>query len=147
MEQYSGVITYKLAKLLDNHLFSELSDYKYSAQNNLIVTWDNYLGTKTFNEGELIEDGDYIHGKYYYAPLYCEVLDWLENNYNIVIELSPVYTFSTINKLAYFYKVYLKDDETSSLKLLFEDNKWFSSFTFLFETVIKELIDKEYIKL
>ena len=71
----------------------------------------------------------------------------MENNYNIVIELSPVYTFSTINKLAYFYKVYLKDDETSSLKLLFEDNKWFSSFTFLFETVIKELIDKEYIKL
>lgn len=147
MEQYSKVITYKLSKLLDNHLFSELSDYKYAAEDDVIVTWDNYLGTKTYNEGELIEDGDNIHGKYYYAPLYCEVLDWLEDKYNIIIELSPVYTFSTINQLAYFYKVYLKDDENSTLTLLFEDKEWFSSFTFLFETIIEELINKEYIKL
>lgn len=64
-----STVEYELAKILNNTLYG---DDKYAAE-NVEVTWDNYLGTQEYEEGELIEDGDNIHGKYYMA-LYMQML-------------------------------------------------------------------------
>ena len=66
MINLTELIEYDLAKLLDNKIWS---NEKYAAE-DLEVTWDNYLTTKKYKEGELItvEYGDDIHGKVYYAP-------------------------------------------------------------------------------
>lgn len=136
-------IEFELAKILDNKIFSDFTDNKYAAE-NVEVTWDNYLGVGKYKEGDLIDDGDNIHGKYYYAPTYAEVIDWLFNR-GIIIEFSPVYTFSLQDRIAYFYKVYKKNDEESTLNLIYKDFMWFSSFKLAMKDIIKKLIEDKYI--
>ncbi len=67
-------IDFDLAKILNNRVYADCHDDKYAAE-DVKVTWDNYLGVKKYKRGEYIEDGDYMHGKYYYAPTYAEVID------------------------------------------------------------------------
>lgn len=135
MGEYSNIVSYEIAKALNNTLYA---DDKYAGEGNVTVTWDNYLGTKEFKEGELIDDGDNFHGKYYYAPTYAEVIDWFSSSKHIIIELNPVFTYSTRNHVAYFYKVYKINEEESRLTLLFEESSWFCTFEFaLNEMIIK----------
>lgn len=150
MREYGKIVSYSIAKMLNNNVINGISfdDYKYAGEGNVTVIWDNYLGTKEIEEGKLIDDCDcIIHGKYYYAPTYAEVIDWLSSSKHIIIELNPVFTYSTQNHVAYFYKVYEINDEDSKLTLLFEENTWFSTFEFAMNEILKKLIENKIIKL
>lgn len=144
MEEYSKIVNYSIAKLLNKTLYAV---DKYAGEGNVTVTWDNFLGKKEFKEGELIDDGDNFYGKYYYAPTYGELIDWLNSEKHIIIELNPVFTYSTVNHVAYFYKVYKINDEDSKLTLLFEENTWFSTFEFAMNEILKKLIENKIIEL
>ena len=137
-------IDFDLAKLLNNRIYSDFYDDKYAAE-ELEVTWDNYLGSKKYQEGEFIDDyPDNIHGKYYQAPTYAEVIDWLFNK-GIVIEFMPAYTFSLLDRIAYFYIVYKKDDENSKMSIIFQDIEWMSSFELAMKNIVEKLIKDKYI--
>lgn len=136
-----STVSYKIAKLLNNRIYSDLYDYKYSA-GDVEVTFDNCLGVTKYTEGELIEYADNIHGKYYYAPTYAEVIDWLFNR-RIVIEFKPSYTFALVDRVAYYFTVYLKDD--GGFKKIFDQNTEMSSFNLAIETIIEFLINEKYI--
>jgi len=135
-------ISYKSAKLLNNRIYADMHDDKYAAE-EVEITWDNYLGSKKYQEGEFIDDYyDNIHGKYYYAPTYAEVIDWLFNR-RIVIEFKPSYTFALVDRVAYYFTVYLKDD--GGFKKIFDQNMEMSSFNLAMETIIEFLINEKYI--
>ena len=89
---YTDVVNYNIAKLLDNKLYG---DDKYAAE-DLEVTWDSCLTVAEYKEGELIEEGDNVHGKYYLAPIYADVIDWLFNEKNVVILFKYFYSINTI---------------------------------------------------
>lgn len=144
MGEYSNIVSYEIAKALDNCFYA---DDKYAGEGNVIVTWDNYLTEAEFKEGELINDGDNFHGKYYYAPYYSEVIDYLRDKYDIVIELIPVFTYALITNVGYYYKVFKIDKDEGKLTLLFEDNEWFSSFELAMNTIIKDLIEQKIFEL
>ena len=139
-------IDFNLAKLLNNRIYADIYDDKYAA-GDVTVTWDNYLGTKEYKEGEHIDDGDDIHGKYYYAPTYAEVIDWLFNK-GIVIEFKPGFTFALNDKVAYYYVVYKINNEGENypgLTKLFSDELMMSSFEFAMNEIIRILVEKELI--
>ena len=135
-----SIVEYELAKLLNNTLYG---DDKYAAE-NVEVTWDNYLGTQVYEEGELIEKGDNIHGKYYMAPLYADVIDWLFNQH-IVVEFIPAFTYALASRVAYYYKVYRINDETAKLDLLFEEDMEMSSLKLAVKDIVKKLLEENYI--
>ena len=136
-------IDFDLAKLLNNRIYADIYDDKYATE-DVTVTFDNYLGVQNYKEGEFIDDGDYVHGKYYYAPTYAEVIDWLFNK-GIVIEFMPAYTFSLLDRIAYFYIVYKKDDENSKMSIIFQDLEWMSSFELAMKNIVEKLINEKYI--
>ena len=103
----SNCVDFELAKLLNNTLYGE---EKYAAY-DLKVTWDNFLTVGNYKKGELIVDGDNIHGDYYMAPIYADVIDWLLSKH-IVIEFIPAFTYALADRVAYYYKVYKINDET-----------------------------------
>lgn len=74
-----------------------------------------------------------------------EVLDWLYNEYQIAVEFIPVFTYALINHIGYGYKVYQINKDDAGLKLLFDDEGWFSSFPLAVEEIIKKLIEETYI--
>ena len=133
---YTDVVNYNIAKLLGNKLYG---DDKYAAE-DLEVTWDNYLTVAKYKEGELIEDGDNVHGKYYLAPIYADVIDWLFNEKNVVIKFDPVFTFSTKNHMAYYIEAYKKNEDESKLDLIFEDKLMMYSFELAIETILKKVL-------
>ena len=134
-------IDFNLAKLLNNRIYADIYDDKYAAE-EVTVTWDNYLGTKKYKEGEYIEDGEYVHGKYYYAPTYAEVIDWLFNK-GIVIEFNPAFTFALNEHIAYYYSVYLKKED--GLFMLFTTKLEMSSFKLAMKDIIEKLEEKKII--
>lgn len=134
-------IDFNLAKLLNNRIYADIYDDKYAAE-EVTVTWDNYLGTKKYKEGEYIEDGEYVHGKYYYAPTYAEVIDWLFDK-GIVIEFNPAFTFALNEHIAYYYSVYLKKED--GLFMLFTTKLEMSSFKLAMKDIIEKLINDKYI--
>lgn len=136
-------INFDLAKLLNNRLYTDLTDDKY-ADGKVVVTWDNYLGSKEYQDGEYIDDGEYFHGNYFYAPTYGEVIDWLYSK-GIIIEFIPAYTFSLLDRIAYFYIVYKKDDENSKMSIIFQDLEWMSSFELAMKNIVEKLINEKYI--
>lgn len=136
-------IDFKLAKLLNNRVYADFTDYKYAA-GDVEVTFDGYLGVTKYNEGELIEYDDNIHGRYYFAPSYAEVIDWLFEK-GIVIELNPCFTFALNSNVAYFYKVYKINVDNASLDLLFDDQEWFSSFELAMYNIVKKIMEGKYI--
>ena len=136
-------IDFKLAKLLNNRVYADFTDNKYAA-GDVEVTWDNYLGSGKYKEGDLINDGDTVHGKYYFAPSYAEVIDWLFEK-GIVIELNPCFTFALNSNVAYFYKVYKINVDNASLELLFDDQEWFSSLELAMYNIVKKIIEDKYI--
>lgn len=144
MSEYTNIVPYEVARALNNCFYA---DDKYAGEGNVTVTWDNYLGTKEFKEGKLIDDGDNFHGKYYYAPHYSELIDYLRDKCDIVIELIPVFTYALITNVGYYYKVFKIDKDEGKLTLLFEDNEWFSSFGLAMKTIIKDLIENKIIEL
>ena len=133
---YTDVVNYNIAKLLDNKLYG---DDKYAAE-DLEVTWDSCLTVAEYKEGELIEEGDNVHGKYYLAPIYADVIDWLFDEKNVVIKFDPVFTFSTKNHMAYYVEAYKKNEDESKLDLIFEDKLMMYSFELAIETILKKVL-------
>ena len=134
-------IDFNLAKLLNNRIYADIYDDKYAAE-DVTVTFDNYLGTEHYKEGEYIEDGDCVHGKYYYAPTYAEVIDWLFDK-GIVIEFNPAFTFALNEHIAYYYSVYLKKED--GLFILFTTKLEMSSFKLAMKDIIEKLEEKKLI--
>ena len=145
MINLTELIENDLAKLLNNKIWSD-KKYAYAAE-DLEVTWGDFLTTKKYKEGELItvEYGDDVHGKVYYALTYAELIKLLDKCYGIVIDFQPAFTFSTKDHIAYFYKVYRKNDKERRLDLLFEEKEWMSSFEFSMEAIVSELLKRNFI--
>lgn len=143
MGEYTEIVSYRTAKLLKSKCYSE----SYYAGGDVTVTWDNYLGTEQYKEGELITDGDNWQGLVYGAPYYCDVIDWLRDNFKIVIELIPAFTFALNSNVAYYYKVYRIDKDNAKLSLLFEENMEMSSFKLAIDDIIEKLISENFINL
>ena len=145
MINLTELIEYDLAKLLNNKIWSD-KKYAYAAE-DLEVTWGDFLTTKKYKEGELItvEYGDDVHGKVYYALTYAELIKLLDKCYGIVIDFQPAFTFSTKDHIAYFYKVYRKNDKERRLDLLFEEKEWMSSLKFAMEAIVSELLKRKFI--
>lgn len=136
-------VDYDLAKLLNNYVWGE---DKYAAE-DLEVTWDNYLGVGKVEEGHLLPNDANYHGKTYYAPLYAEVIATLEINQGIYIDFIPCFTFSTNDHIAYYYKVYRKNDDEGRLDLLIDEHEWMASFGLAVKTIVSELLNRNFIKL
>ena len=145
MINLTELVDYDLAKLLNNKIWND-KKYAYAAE-DLEVTWGDFLTTKKYKEGELItvEYGDDVHGKVYYALTYAELIKLLDKCYGIVIDFQPAFTFSTKDHIAYFYKVYRKNDKERRLDLLFEEKEWMSSFEFSMEAIVSELLKRNFI--
>ena len=145
MINLTELIEYDLAKLLNNKIWSD-KKYAYAAE-DLEVTWGDFLTTKKYKEGELItvEHGDDVRGKVYYTLTYAELIKFLDKCYGIVIDFQPAFTFSTKDHIAYFYKVYRKNDKEGRLDLLFEEKEWMSSFKFAMEAIVSELLKRKFI--
>lgn len=133
---YTDIVSYKIAKMLHNELIP-YEGYKYAA-GHVTVTWDNYLGCKEYEKGELITDSDYVHGDYYYAPTYADVLDYLFED-KIIIKLDPCFTYALNNNVAFYWQVLKVDKDNGKLEVLFEDNQEMYSFELAMETIIKKL--------
>ena len=142
LKMINSVIDFELAKLLNDNIYGE---DKYAAE-NLKVTFDNYLGSLTFKEGEIIPNSGNIHGRFYMAPTYADVIDWLFCK-NIVIEFIPAFTFSLSNHIAYYYKVYKINNEEAKLDLLFEDTAYMSSFELSIKNIVKKLVEEKHISI
>lgn len=145
MINLTELVDYDLAKLLNNKIWSN-KKYAYAAE-DLEVSWGDFLTIRKHKEGELItvEYGDDVHGKVYYALTYAELIKFLDKCYGIVIDFQPAFTFSTKGHIAYFYKVYRKNDKERRLDLLFEEKKWLSSFEFSMEAIVSELLKRNFI--
>lgn len=140
-EIYNDIVTFETAKLLDNILVSE---DKYAAE-DLETTMDNYLGCKTWKEGDLIDYGeDNIHGKFYYAPTYASVIDWLLLQ-NIFIEFIPCFTFATKGHIAYYWKIWFKNEENGKIELIHKELNWMATFHMAIFEIIRMLKEKNYI--
>lgn len=143
MIHLTKLVDYDLAKLIDNKIWS---NEKYAAE-ELEVTWGDYLTVRKYKEGELItvEYGDDVHGKVYFAPTYAELIRFLDEYYGIVIDFQPAFTFSTNDHIAYFYKVYRKNDKEGRLDLLLEEKEWMSSFKLAMKAIVSELLKRKFI--
>ena len=130
-------VTYEIAKLLENRIYS---DNKYAAE-DVTVTWDNMLGVGEFKEGELIDDGDNIHGKTFEAPTYAEVLDYLKETYGVLIKFYPVYTFSTKDHIAYYITAYKLNKHDCKLEEYYKDDLYMYTLECGIETVLKEVLE------
>lgn len=137
-------IDFDFAKLLDNRVFADVYNDRYAAE-EVTCTYDNYLGTEKYKAGELIDDGDYIHGKFYYAPTYGEVIDWLFDSRGIIIKFDPAFTMATKEKIAFYYTVYKLDKHECKLKELFGDKLYMSSFGLAMKDIVEKLIKEKYI--
>lgn len=141
MINLTEMVDFDLAKLLNNYVWGE---DKYAAE-DVEITWDNYLGVGKVKEGDLIPEADNIRGKTYNAPIYAEVFATLARDFGIYIELQPVFTFATNDHVAYYYKVYRKNDNEGRLDLLIEEKEWMSSFKLAMKTIISELLKRKFI--
>lgn len=135
------IVDFYLAEILNNRVHSDIYDGKYAAE-DVEVTWDNYLGVRKYKSGEFIDDGDDVHGKFYQAPTYAEVLDWLYDK-GIIIEFEPCFVFALREHIAYYFNVYMKDE--NGLTLLFSQKNEMSSFELSIKDIIKKLIEEKYI--
>ena len=136
-------IDFETAKLLNNRVYADCYDDKYAAQ-LLTCTFENYLGSVEYKEGDYIEEGEYVHGKFYYAPTYAEVIDWLFNR-KIVIEFKPCFTFALKDNIAYYYDVFRVSKENGGMELLFKSDYDMSSFELAMHDIVEKLIEDKYI--
>lgn len=134
---YNDYVSYKIAKTLNNTYYFE---GKYAA-GDVVVTWDNYLGTKKYREGDIIDDGDNIHGDWYFAPTYSELIDYLFDVHKVVVELNPAFTYSLNNHIAYYIKAYKINEEEAKLDCIFENEMEMYSFRLAFETIIDKIFE------
>jgi len=139
MEKYCEIVSFKIAKILDNRVSDYSDTPSYAGEDGVEGTTDNNLGVRKYKEGQLIEYEDYIYGKYYKAPTYAEVFDWLSEKYNIVIEMIPVYTFALNDRTGYFYTVWKRNDNDSKYEQILRDEDWFGSFENTIENIIVKL--------
>lgn len=140
------MVPYDFAKLLNNRVYPYASDYCYYAAGHVTVTWDNHLGTKEYEEGDFIDDGDNIHGDKVIIPSYADVLDWLWIEHHIVVELKPAFTFALEDRVAYYVKAYHVDEkETGTLIPVFENNLEMYSFELAIYEITKKLIEQNII--
>lgn len=133
--QLTEIVSFKIAELLNNKITPDEPYLKYAAEDNVEVHWSDYLGSKKYKKGELIDDGDYVYGKYFYAPTYAEVLDYLFSEYNTFIEFRLMdsddkysYTIIEINK------------EKQQIIYKYTPQNICQSFETVMETIIKKII-------
>jgi hypothetical protein len=138
-DMFNKVVSFNTAKLLNNRVYG---DEKYALE-DLKVTWDNFLSTGNYKEGELITDGDNIHGKYVMAPTIADVIDWLFEECKIVFRFEPVYTFSTNEHIAYYFKAYKVNHDESKLDVVYQDDLYMYTIDCAVETVLKEIVFEE----
>lgn len=136
----NDTITFELAKLLDNRVFPDAYENSKYAAEDLEVTFDESLGTHKYKKGEFITEGDNVHGKFYYAPTYAEVLDWIRYKKGYVIEWSPAFTYALRNHIAYHYRLWKVNDVEGRLILVTESKFELSSF----ELAVRDIVTKIY---
>lgn len=138
MVELTEIVSEDVAEILNNRIYS---DAKYAAE-DLVCTMDNFIGAHKYKRGELIDYlEDNIHGEYYCAPTYAEVIDYLWSKYKIVIELRPVFTMATKTHVAFFYKAYKVNEENSSLDLYLDGgNSWFASINYILEEILEKVL-------
>jgi hypothetical protein len=81
--KYTEVVPYEIAEKLKDTNFKSTYDGDYFyADEDVEVTYDNYLGVNNLKKGETFfsVSGENYHGKYIPAPTYAEVIDWLMDN-------------------------------------------------------------------
>lgn len=147
MLHLSNTIDFELAKLLNNRIYADMRDDRYAAE-DVIVSWDNYSGSKKYKEGEFIEGcyPIYIHGKNYYAPTYAEVIDWLFDK-GIIIEFTPCVSQALEGNIAYYYQVWKMTDDKGAAKVILrtEDITLIKSFQLTMKEIITKLIEMNLI--
>lgn len=138
---YSKIVDFDLAVLLDDRI--EPKDYsRYAVTECTKIHGDI---PEYFKSGNLITgDIDYIYGEDVYAPTYAEVIDWLCDN-AFIVELNPVFTFSTKDHLAYYFNLYEINNDEARLDLIYNDPNWMGSFENCIKDIVKWLIQNELI--
>ena len=136
---FNKVVSFNTAKLLNNRVYG---DSKYALE-DLEVTWDNFLSTGKYKAGDIIDDGDNIHGKYVMAPTVAEVIDWLFEEKGIVLKLEPVYTMASLDHIGYYFVAYKINSDNYALDVVYKDDLYMYSLDCAVETVLKEVVFDE----
>ena len=135
--KYTEFVSFEIAERLNNRVYAG-DGFAYAAE-DVECTNDHYTGSIKHKKGEFFDaEGDYVHGKYYKAPTYGEVLDYLTTRFKVHVEFTPWFTFALIGHTAYTYRVFKVNDETATMDLLFESVDELASFGLC----VKEIVDK-----
>lgn len=119
------------------------SNVRYAVNDCTAVDGD---GTVIYRSKTIIpEYVDIVYGETVYAPTYAEVIDWLHDK-GFVVELDPVFIFSTKDHLAYFFNLYeIDNDVEGRLDLIYNDPNWMGSLEHCIKDIVKWLIQNELI--
>ena len=141
-DKFTECVSFKLAEKLNNAVYAN-EGFAYAAE-DLECTNDHFIGSIKHKCGEFFDaEGDYVHGKYYKAPTYAEVLDYLIIKYGVHVQFTPWFTYALIGHTAYTYRVYRVNEETAKMELLFERDDELASFGLCMEEIVDELISKK----
>ena len=133
---YNHCINFKTAEILNNDICGK-GDCVYAAE-------DLETTEEVHKAGDLFcQDGRYVHGSTYYAPTIAEVLDRLVLMYGVYVEFTPWYTLAIRNNVAYTYKVFVRNDETAKIDLVFESGNWLASLGLCIQEIVTKLYNGE----
>lgn len=139
---YNHCVNFKTAEILNNDIYGE-GNYVYAAE-DLKTTNDQSIGSEVHKAGDLFcQDCLYVHGSTYYAPTIAEVLDRLILMYGLYVEFTPWHTFALRNHVAYTYKVFVCNDETAKIDLIFESDDWLASLGLCIQEIVTKLYNGE----
>lgn len=139
---YNDFINFKTAEILDNVLYGD-DEYVYAAE-DLETTNDNFIGSQKHKAGELFcKTCEYVHGKSYYAPTYAEVLDYLAEQFDIYVEFTPWHTFALKDHVAYTYRVFIVNEETAKMDMVFKSDEWLASMGLCIQEIVDKLFKGE----
>ena len=137
---YNDIVDFETAELLRNRVCGER---KYAAE-EMETTMDNFLGARKWHMGELIDaNEENFHGNTYDAPTYADVLDWLYEEYGLIVEFRPAFTFALKERVAYYYTVWEKVEVEGRIRVLFSEDMEMCSFGLVFKEILRKLSDIE----
>lgn len=136
-DKFTEFVSFEIAERLNNAIYPD-EGFAYAAE-DLECTNDHFTGSVKHKKGEFFDaEGDYVHGKHYWAPTYGEVLDYLSRKFGVHVEFTPWFTYALEGHTAYTYRVFKVNDETAKMDLLFESGEGIGSFGLC----VKEIVDK-----